>query len=129
MAQANSDLANAFPTAVRKDALVAISELPEPFIESRGSFSVLVGGEIVSIPSRVYYEPGQIDGLRLTSLQKELVDCLLTRHHNGWVRQKHLQRIVCSPNFWIPPFVIQLVGEYVIEILQVIHNNLSNLNV
>jgi hypothetical protein len=29
---------------------------------------------------------------------------------------------------WIPPFVVQLVGEYVIEILFVIHKNLLNLN-
>src|SRR4029077_9774802 len=111
MAQAITELANAFPTAVRKDALIAISELPEPFLEAHEQFSVIVAGEIVSIPSRVYYDPAQIDGLRLTSLQKELVDCLLTRHHNGWVRQKHLERIVRSANFWIPPFVIQLVGE------------------
>jgi hypothetical protein len=53
----------------------------------------------------------------------------LTRYHDGFVRQKHLERIIGSENIWIPPFVIQLVGEYVIEILQVVDHNLSNLNV
>ncbi len=66
--------------------------------------------------------------MRLSSLQKELVDCLLTRHHNGYDRQSHLERIINSPNIWIPPFVVQLVGEYVIEILQIIDNNLRSLN-
>lgn len=61
-------------------------------------------------------------------MQKELVDCLLTRHHDGFVRQKHLERIIRSQNVWIPPFVLRLLGEYVIEIFEVIDRNLGNLN-
>lgn len=125
----NSQLANAFPAAVRSDALIALYQFPEVSKNSNWqTFSVRVAGEVVSIPVRIYHDPSLIDGLRLSRLQRELVDCLLTRHHNGHVRQSYLERIIRSPNVWIPPFVVQLVGEYVIEILQVIDNNLSSLN-
>jgi hypothetical protein len=124
----NIRLANAFPAAVRDDALIALSEFPESPYKFSATFSVRVAGEVVSIPVRIYHEPSRIDRLRLSSLQKELTDCLLTRHHSGHTRQSCLERIVRSPNIWIPPFVVQLVGEYVIEILQVIDSNLSSLN-
>lgn len=127
MADSNSELADAFPAMLREDALVALSGFPEP-IKSQLRFFVNVDGEVVSIPARVYYDSTLIHTQRLSGLQRELVDCLLTRHHNGYVRQSHLERIIDSPNIWIPPFVVQLVGEYVIEILQVIDNNLSSLN-
>jgi hypothetical protein len=127
MANNNSELADAFPTMLREDALVALSGFPEP-IKSQTRFFVNVAGEVVSIPGRVYYGSTLIHTQRLSGLQRELIDCLLTRHHNGYVRQSHLERIINSPNIWIPPFVVQLVGEYVIEILQVIDNNLSSFN-
>src|ERR1700690_3081518 len=114
MNRSNSDLGNAFPTAVRPEALIALAKFPT----FRGriyseTFPVRVAGEVVSIPVRVYHDPALIEALALSGLQKELVDCLLTRHHNGFVRQEHLERIICSENIWIPAFVIPLVGEYV----------------
>lgn len=128
MTRTDHELANAFPAPVRNDALIALSAFPEPFLPLHSQFSVRVAGEAVLIPSRIYYDVALIDTIRLSILQTELVDCLLTRHHNGFVRQRHLERIIGSPNIWVPPFVIQLVGEYVIEILRVIDNNLGNLN-
>ena len=125
--QRNNELASAFPKAIRNDALIALFEFPE--IAHKWTFPVRVAGELVSIPGRVYCAHAALETTPLSDLQKELVDCLLTRHQNGFVRQKHLDRIIGSENIWIPPFVIQLIGEYVIEILQVIEQSLSNLNV
>jgi hypothetical protein len=120
MTRSNSELGDALPAAIRQEAISALSKFPEfPQRLHWDTFSVRVGGEIVEIPTRVYYDPKLIDSLALSSRQKELVDCLLTRHHNGFVRKEHLQRIICSEHIWIPPFVVQLVSEYVIEILQV----------
>ena len=47
-----------------------------------------------------------------------------------WLRAGggNLGRIISRKESWIPPFVIQLVGEYVVEILEAIHNNLSSLD-
>ncbi len=128
IANSNFELANAFPAAVRGEALIALSHFPEPRIRFSSQVSVRVAAENVLIPTRIYDEPSLIYGYTLTDLQRELVDCLFTRHHSGYTRQACLERIIRSPNIWIPPFVIQLVGEYVIEILQVINNNLSSFN-
>lgn len=45
------------------------------------------------------------------------------------VGQKYLARIIPLAHAWIPPFVVQLLGEYVIEIIQLIERNLGSLDV
>jgi hypothetical protein len=109
---------------MRDDVLVALAVLPENLHEV-GRFTVKVEVELVSIPNRVYHDPALIHTDTLGSLQKRLVDCILTRHCDGFVRQKHLARIVASDDAWVPPFVVQLLGEYVIEIIRVIDENLG----
>jgi hypothetical protein len=128
MSHSNVHLARAFPKSLRDDALQAASALPPPSWKYNEHFSVRVDNENVSIPYRIYPDPAFIDTARLTTGQTELLDCLLTRHHSGFVREKHLARIICCHHDWIPPFVVQLVGEYVIQILRVIQTNLCNLD-
>jgi hypothetical protein len=129
----NSELAGAFPVAVRNDARLALSHFPTTR-SLGGTFSVSVGNEFVTVPTRIHNDPplfhvGPLTQLGLlTNLQREFIDCLLTRHTSGFVREKHLARIIGSSHAWVPPFVIQLVGEHVIEILHVIHRNLGNLD-
>jgi hypothetical protein len=123
----SDDVANAFPACVRDDARVAASTFPATRVLT-GGFSVRVGNEIVILPSRIHNDPALIDLARLTDLQREFVDCLLTRHTDGVVREQHLARIIGSRHVWVPPFVIQLVGEYVVEILRVIYKNLHKLD-
>ncbi len=129
----SSELACAFPVAVREDALLALSHFPTTR-SLGGTFSVSVGNEVVILPTRIHNElpvlqlgPLNQFGL-LTNLQREFIDCLLTRHTDGFVREKHLARIIGSSHVWVPPFVIRLVGEYVAEILRVVHQNLNNLD-
>jgi|SRR5215813_9893241 len=127
MSYNNSDLANAFPSSLRGDALQVVSVLPQPTWNTE-TFSVYVGDETLSVPYRIYHDPELIDRTCLTPRQGELLDCLLTRHHDGFIREKYLASIICANNEWIPPFVVQLVGEYVIEILQVVSRNLNLLD-
>ncbi len=122
-----SELACAFPVAVRDDACFALSTLPATRLLGH-NFSVLLGNEAVTLPTRIYNDPKLARTESLTDLQREFVDCLLTRHCNGFVREEHLLRIIRSEHVWVSPFVIQLVGEYVIEILRAIDQNLQNLN-
>jgi hypothetical protein len=122
------ELANAFPLAIRQDAFVAISALSENRFSYRWqTFSLHLGDELLALPRRIYYVPPVLQTLRLNALQTEILDCLFTRHHDGLVREAHLGRIIRSQNAWIPCFVVPLVGEYVVEILQVIHENLTYL--
>ena len=118
----------AFPTALREHVLAALEAFPEPGQPAAGEFSVKVVGELVTIPYRLYHSPGQIKTEHLTDLEKEIIDCLLTRHHDGFLRQQHLSRIIRSGNPWVTPFVVQLLGEYSIEIIGVIHDHLNTLD-
>jgi hypothetical protein len=52
----------------------------------------------------------------------------MTRHHDGHVREEYLRRVIKSKEKWVIPFIIQLTGEYVIEILNVIYENLEALD-
>jgi hypothetical protein len=122
----NESYVNAFPAALRSDALAVLAVLSENLRVS-GTFSVSVGGEVVMLPERIYH-PKVVAIDHLTSLQQELTHCLMTRHHDGFVRQEYLARIIGSHHLWVCPFVVKLVGEYVIEILQAIQQDLGSLD-
>lgn len=92
-------------------------------------FEVEVQGETVTIPSRIYNEEPVADLQRsLTPTQQSIVHCLYTRHHDGLVRQRHVEQIVACDAPWVVPFVMQLVGEYVLEILEAIGRGLPGLS-
>ena len=111
MHKSNESYVYAFPTAQRGDVLAALAVLPEnPRVF--GTFSVRIGGEAVMLPERIYHPKIAVTD-KLTPLQQELIHCLMTRHHDGFVRQESLARIIGSRRPWACPFVIKLIGEYV----------------
>ena len=122
-----AELARAFPVAVRDDVCLALSAFPATRLLGEG-FSVRVGNDVVTLPGRIHNDPALVHLSLLTGPQREFIDCLLTRHTDGFVREQHLARVIHSKNVWVPPFVLQLVGEYVIEILQLVKQNLQNLD-
>lgn len=65
----------------------------------------------------------------LTDTQKNIISCFYTRHCDGFIREQNLKRIIHVEHEWAAPYVIQLIGEYVIEILQFIFENLSENNI
>jgi len=123
----NSGLLRAFPAALREDALKLISVLPETSLSAH-SFSVEIGEDTVSIPYRIYHDPALIDSASLTQTQDELLACLLTRHHSGFVREEYLPKVLGCNHEWAPPFVVQLVGEYVVEIIRAIGDGIDHLD-
>jgi len=127
MPEDNSELVFAFPVAVRDDAARLASALPQPDLFAH-TYQVTVGEELVRIPRRIYHDVTRIDFASFSTAQIELLDCLLTRHHDGYVREENLRKILRSNHPWVPPFVVQLVGEYVIEILAAIRDGLGNLD-
>ncbi|WP_156374161.1 hypothetical protein [Cellulomonas sp. Leaf334] len=54
-----------------------------------------------------------------------------TRSHDGWVRQRALRRLLSAPVVapWMTPFVVQLVGEYVVQIVDDIAEALPDVGV
>lgn len=126
--RAREDLAKAFPSTMRSQALKAVATLNESRFSGRwSSFPLRFGEEQLEIPNRIYYE-WSAHPLWARKMRREILDCLFTRHHDGFVRQAHLQKIISSRNPWIPCFVVPLVGEYVVEILQLIYDNIDRLD-
>jgi hypothetical protein len=73
--------------------------------------------ESVSIPYRIYNprpEPSLVQ--RLDDQCSLVLSCIYTRHHDGFVRHRFASRILASEDPCIIPFVVQLLGEYVVEI-------------
>lgn len=123
-------LERAFPSNIETDVNPVLASLDmSSTLGPSSPFRVVVGNQILNIPYRIYYQETNLAGSEnRSSLQNEIIYCLFTRHHNGYVREKCLCEIVSLEHDWIPPYVLQLLGEYVIEILDVIEENLPKLN-
>ena len=124
------ELAKAFPAALQPEAQTALAALSVNRCSSTlEPFSLRLGNELVWIPNRIYYDPPSLRAFRLTEMESELLDCIFTRHNDGLIRQAHLTRIIRSTSPWIPCFVVPLLGEYVIEIIQLIQDELPHINI
>lgn len=124
------DPALAFPAALRAAAArvaarLAAGELHPP----RHNFAVSVDGETLGIPTRVYYAPEHVaHATDAAGIDGLIALCLGTRHHDGFLRERCLRRLLDERRDWIVPFVVQLVGEYVAEIVEVIEDALPRLD-
>jgi hypothetical protein len=85
--------------------------------DKHAAFRLACGNDALSIPSRIYQDEAELRALHAG--HSEALDAVLTRHHDGFVRARALARILAgAPATWTLPFIIALVGEYVVEILQ-----------
>lgn len=116
---------NAFPTSLTNEVNSLLDKLNwTTENKSTECFYINFEGQTIKIPYRIYYEePLQHN---LTQTETFLLDCIFTRHHNGYIREKRLRRIITADNYLATPFIAQLLGEYVIVILDVIKENLSS---
>ena len=143
------NLTEAFPTVLRDTAKLAVEVLTpaisDKFYEPKTERQIIrVSGDDVWLPERLYdivyrdhayYNAGPFRAFEaiadrggLSALQKQIFFCLLTRHHNGFVREAALKRIIAVDEPWVVPYVVQLASEYVYEILVVIRQNLDQMN-
>lgn len=94
-----------------------------------GAFAVSVGVETLQLPERVYYQPARLTtATHAGGLDGLLALCLGSRHHDGFVREACLRRLLEAPEPWVIPFVVRLAGEYVVEIVQAIEDALPALD-
>ncbi|WP_299674354.1 hypothetical protein [uncultured Dokdonia sp.] len=83
----------------------------------------------IEMPSRIYWEEHRLMKPKtLSQTSKTILACILTRHHNGYIREKYLIQIIDSNEYWTVPFLVQLLGEYVIEILDLVWYNFDTVN-
>ncbi|MEU8590140.1 hypothetical protein AB0C59_24540 [Streptomyces sp. NPDC048664] len=118
----------AFPTRLARDVQSVLAVMPEASSAPMTPFEVEVRGETVVIPSRIYNEePATGFERALSGTQQMILHGLYSRHHDGRVRQRHLEQITASGEPWAVPFVVQLAGEYVLEIIESIERGLPGL--
>lgn len=130
MSESKDELAKAFPSVLGMETRNALSALPDnPRHRNSAPFFVYLGNERIAIPGRIYFYPPPPRAFRSAGLESELLDCVFTRHNDGFVRQVHLLRIIRSTSPWVPCFVVPLIGEYVVEIIQVIQDNLPHVSI
>lgn len=121
-------LSAAFPGTLGEHAAAAAAALAAQH-SPVGFFEAVVDGERVVVPYRIYVdEPPPKEWAALRPIEQAMLHCLYTRHHDGRVRQRHLAEIVNRTEPWIAPFVVQLVGEYVVEIVELIQRSLTDLS-
>jgi hypothetical protein len=130
-------LVRAFPSTLSEEVGVVASALPfasnpirlpddnlhyvDKFVTAWRPQLLSLGlqNESIELPYRVYLdEPEDQDIKHLTDVQRVILHCIYTRHHDGHVRQKHLEGLRGCDDVFIVPFCVQLLGEYVIEILE-----------
>lgn len=115
----------AFPAHLARDVDVAAAALRPGPLNHVERFGVSIVGEPVEIPYRIYHlPPDRRSRENLTHRQRLILDCLLTRHHNGFVRQAALSDVIRSGEPWAVPYVVELIGEYVVEIVIAISEEL-----
>lgn len=128
MSDKKYELLKAFPTELEEDVIKVLSVINQTNkLDFFRWFKVNCRGRELNIPERIYYiEPSSTQYNSLTDRQKVVLNCLFTRHHSGFIREDNLKKIIHKANdyYWIIPYLIRLTGEYVIEILQVIKDNL-----
>ena len=119
----------AFPAAVRPEVAAAVSIMPSSPLKPAAPFAARVDGQTVSIPYRIYNaEPAPLEVQRLSPTQQTVLACLYTRHHNGYVRQRHTEAVVRHALSWVCPFVVQLLGEYVVQIVLAVRSEMVDLD-
>lgn len=109
-------IVGAFPSAMRERAKRAADALAASDAKlSPTSFSVTVDGGRLNIPERLYVAaPSTFDDL------DSVFVALMTRHHDGFVREQAVKCLLIDADEWPVPFLIRLIGEYVIEIVDLI---------
>ncbi len=84
-------------------------------------------GQSVVIPARQYH--GAMDAPArswLTSTQVGVAACIYSRHHDGRERQAWLPTLLAFDDPCASPFIVQLLGEYVLEIVSEIGSTLRS---
>lgn len=122
------DIRYAFPRGLVDEVRQVVAALPTEGLQLSYGFVVSVADQVVEIPYRVYGpEPRNTCVDAFSPREALILHCLYSRHHDGFVRQRHLYPLLEVQKEWVVPFVLHLLGEYVLEIIRVLQENIRAL--
>lgn len=125
----------AFPPRLMGDVVTVVRSLPaashstttRTIDSERSPRGVAVEGKSLEIPARQYHRRlSRFRCWRMTPTQVGIAACIYSRHHDGYVRQSWLRELFAFDDPCVAPYVIQLVGEYVVEIVAEIESWLES---
>jgi hypothetical protein len=127
-AEAPPSILAAFPPQRARDVATVEDAMPAASFGPLGAFTVVVDADEVTIPYRIYNpEPDPAVEEALSPVQRTLLACLYTRHHDGRIRERRLTDVIASDADWVVPYVVYLASEYVVEIAVLVHAGLGSL--
>ncbi|TAG91803.1 MAG: hypothetical protein EAZ20_03050 [Bacteroidetes bacterium] len=122
-------LLNAFPIDLKQDVEIVADFLLDKNFDTHltEGQEIILDGHKLTIPRRVYFDnPTDTTGKTLNDNQQTILNCIYLRHHNGFVRQKRLEKLIENTNdYFVIPYIFQLLGEYVIEILEIADRHIN----
>lgn len=134
-----------FPTFLSADVEKVISIMPltdEIFVESFGNrykienaihsenVEIKLHSETIVLTGRICFaEPKPELENNLTTTQKQILNCIYTRHFDGYIRERRLKNLINIDHEWVLPFKLQLLGEFVIEILFELDKHITDGNI
>lgn len=121
-----------FPKNTLKKCKLLFSILKCDSLGNEQSTVWCVDGEDVSIPYRVKCKVLSDFGYKLLSkTQKIAYLCVLTRNHDGKVRERAVKRLLADFDeypVWVYPYMLKLCDEYVENILKYVYDALPKLD-
>lgn len=110
--------------AAEADAQLSLGETSPP----RGERVVWLDGQRLVFPYRVYYTGTAVTAAceSLAAHTRMWALCLASRHHDGRIRQRAIQHLDFEAGPWTIPFSVQLLGEYVVQIGEVIEAKIAS---
>lgn len=120
-------LAAAFPAEIRED-VSRVSALIQPDADYHRGVSVRVRGQALILPYRIEHGFDEALFPQLNATQAVIYACVLSRHLDGKLRQRQIARLALAEQAWPLPFVVQLCGEYVMQILETVEAHLPAMN-
>ncbi len=124
-----SRFVNCFPAELEKQVreVVHMLSLEKGGFIHAASYTVNFHGKKFEFPYRVYFnEPKNTLEKNLSEEHKTILDCIFLRHHNGYIRQRRLERLIEKKESYIIPFTFQLLGECVKEILMIVDDHIND---
>ena len=129
---ARLDEASGFPYALRTSVHEAVAAVAKgEWHPPRHVFLVNLELAALRIPYRIYYDPMLLRRELATSDgdRRAILACLGTRHYDGYLRQECLAELWAVREAWLIPYVIQLAGEYVVEIARDVVEGIPKMDV
>lgn len=96
-----------------------------PLVSDIAMEPVTVCGEEVRIPYGVCFGAPELSDAQ-SPLEKAMIHCVYTRHHDGYRREAHVEQVLLSPSVWAAPYLMRLLGAPVVQIIERIESGLTD---